>query len=111
MRQRTDLEAREALANLRAPENTIAGSSVRRPLGVDFGGPAGIGVLVTAVHAGSPAARVGIEPGAVLTGIGDRSTTDAEFAHRALGEQVAGLGVRLRWINPDGNPHDDHVIL
>lgn len=88
----------------------MANSSVRRPVGIDFGWPTVGGVEVVSVKPGSPAARVGMVDGVVLTAIGTHPTPDAEAAVAALGAQIPGLGVRLAWVQ-DGEPRDAEVIL
>ncbi|HEX2904885.1 MAG TPA: hypothetical protein VHO01_15640 [Jatrophihabitans sp.] len=103
-------EARDALARMHTPENTVARGGSARPLGLEYGDPTADGVLIIFVWPGSPAARLGMTEGAVLTSIGGRPTPDADAAAAALGHQIVGLGVRLTWTK-NGQVHDASVIL
>lgn len=54
-----------------------------------------LGVVVTEVAPGSPAARGGLKPGDVILGFAGRQVTDPRFLARAVSEARAGQPVRI----------------
>jgi len=65
--------------------------------------PGATGAVVTDVAADSVAARMGVQPGAVITRVGDTDVTTAHEAYEALKQVDPAKGVRLSLLTPEGN--------
>jgi S1-C subfamily serine protease len=77
-----------------------------------FGGVAGVdGVPVTGVTPGTAAAKAGIEPGSVITGIGGQNVHSAEALHSALAKLKPGDRVSISWTDFSGSSHTAKVTL
>jgi S1-C subfamily serine protease len=55
------------------------------------------GVLITAVAPGSPAASAGLEPGDVITGMGNQQVNRVADVNAALNGLVAGNSVQIQF--------------
>ncbi len=60
------------------------------------------GALVRAVRPTSPAGRVGIRPGDLITRVGDTEVTNVEEASKAIKEADLAKGVRINLLNREG---------
>jgi serine protease Do len=60
------------------------------------------GALVATVEPGSIAARMGVEPGSLITQVGNKKTTDAAEASAALSKVDLSKGVRLFIVDREG---------
>jgi S1-C subfamily serine protease len=60
------------------------------------------GALVAGAIAGTPAARAGIKPGAVITAIDDSQIASPETLGPALWEHRPGSQIRVTWVDQDG---------
>jgi serine protease Do len=60
------------------------------------------GALVRSIQPMSPAARVGIQPGDLITRIGDKEITSADDARAALKDIDLSKGVRIDLLNREG---------
>jgi putative serine protease PepD len=68
------------------------------------------GALVTGVGATSPAADVGLEPGDVITGVGDDAVTSVDDLVSAIADRESGDEVELTW-ERDGDEQSARVTL
>jgi S1-C subfamily serine protease len=82
-----------------------------------FGGPAGPtpgtqhGAYIVGVEASSPATRVGLQPGDVITGVnGTRVTTAAALGNALRSDQV-GTRVSVTWVTPSRVTHSATLRL
>lgn len=89
-------------------ERLIAGAQTRRPtFGAAVADAASymarrglvpiFGAFVGKVSPGSPAARIGLQPGDVITQIGLRPITNAEGVERAIEAAEPGARVQVTW--------------
>jgi serine protease Do len=62
------------------------------------------GAVITQVKPGSPADQAGLQPGDVITGVGDRAVTGVGDATRAIREQLKSQHAVALRINRNGEP-------
>ncbi len=95
-----------ASARQAAPQNVGIGVTLSNPTEAELDA-AGLpvdakGALVRAVRPTSPAARVGIRPGDLITKVGDTEITNADEASKAIKEADLTKGVRINLLNREG---------
>ena len=62
------------------------------------------GVVITKVLEHSPAAKLGLRPGMIITNVDGKAVKDATMLGRYLATKNEADGVRMRIITPTGNP-------
>ena len=75
-----------------------------------FGVPAGGGVVVTKVYAGSPAEKAGLKAGDVVTKVGDKGVTNLNALPRLVAKLPVGKPSDFRYVR-DGEPAVATIII
>jgi S1-C subfamily serine protease len=80
-------------------------------LGVSVADVTDVGVAITGVVAGSPAAQAGMQAGDVITAIDGTAVTSASALHEVLAADDPGQAVAVTWADSSGQIHHSSITL
>jgi S1-C subfamily serine protease len=96
------------VANPSAAASCLSGSGLG---GSGTSAPAQSGALVCAAYPGTPAAKAGLAPGDVITGVNGQAVTSASSLSTIMSRYRAGSTVSLAWVDTKGQHHTASITL